>query len=750
MIMIAKFKELLQPSPFKIGALVVFLSVCLYYSFGGYKPSLIATFDNQITDAMFRLRGSQETTGSVSIVDIDEKSLSRIGQWPWSRNVVADLIQKIHAHGALVIGLDIVFAESDRTSPTRSILSLQEIFSERFSQQELTAIAANNAFDYDTLLGDIVADTPTVLGYVFQTVDDGLKKEEEKPFPSINLSISPPDLQYKDLTLPKAYRAILNVPDIATAQTEGFFNVFPDPSGTVRKVPLFMELDGVPYPSLGLEMLRVGLDAPQVTLHASHQKKGEKFSFLGITLKEQFIPTDALGQVTINFRGPMKSFPYISATDILEERMTEQAFKDQYVLIGTSAAGLLDLRATPYSNVYPGVEVHANLIDNILQKDPFSHDIFTEIGLTYTIVVVSGFAIAALLSYSSPLVGGFGGLFLIVSCLLYGNYKLFFLNNQLMGLTYPLLSIFTVFLFVTLFNFFFKDREKRFIQSAFGHYVSPKVVDQLIQTPDKLSLKGEEKKLTIFFNDIRGFTTISERMNSQQLGIFMNEYLTAMSNIIMAHGGTVDKYIGDAIMALWGAPLDDSKQAENAVRASLRMLKNLDELKPAWKKKGLPAIEIGIGLNTGVVSVGNFGSQQRFDYTALGDSVNLASRLEGLNKIYGTNFLVSQSTKAELADLFFCRFVDMVRVKGKKEPVTIYQPLSEGSPPPLLESRVASYHEAISLYRARQFGEAEKIFTELNNTNHERLLDLYLDRIKVCIDNPPADNWDGVFTATTK
>ncbi len=740
----------LQPTPFKIGCLIIAISCLIFYSFGGKKPALIETFDNQIVDAMFRLRGSQETTKSVSIVDIDERSLSKIGQWPWPRNVVAELIQKIHDHGAKAIGLDIVFAENDRTSPKNSLFTLHEILSERFSLQELSDLTENSAFDYDVILGDVIAETPTVLGYVFQTIDDNLKNETEKPFPSINLSLSPPDLQYKDLTLLSAYRAILNVPDISMAQTEGFFNVFPDPSGTVRKVPMFIELDGVPYPSLGLEMLRIGLDTPQVTLHASRQKKGKKFSFLGMTLKDNFISTDDMGQVTVNFRGPMKSFPYIPAIDILQGTIPAHTFKDQYVLIGTSAAGLLDLRATPYSNVYPGVEVHANLIDNILKGDPFTHDIFTEIGLTYTVIIVGGLLIAALLSYSSPLIGGFGGLFLIITCLFYGNYSLFFLNNQLIGLTYQLLSIFNVFFFVTLFNFFFKDREKRFIQSAFGHYVSPDVVNQLIHTPDKLSLKGEEKKLTIFFNDIRGFTSISERMTSQQLGIFMNEYLTAMSDVIMEHGGTVDKYIGDAIMALWGAPLDDEKQAENAVRASLCMLGKLEELKPVWQKKGLPAIDIGIGLNTGIVSVGNFGSAQRFDYTVLGDSVNLASRLEGLNKMYGTNILISESTKDELQDLYFCRFVDMVRVKGKKEPVTIYQPLSEGTPDSLLENQVVSYHEAISLYRSRQFTEAQKIFAELNDTNSDKLFELYLERIKLFADNPPPEDWDGVFSATTK
>lgn len=741
--------SLLKLSPFKIGCLVVLTSCLIFYSFGGQKPRLISSMDNRIFDAMFQLRGSMKTTNSVVIVDIDEKSLNELGQWPWPRNIVAQLIKNIHAAGVKSIGFDIVFAEEDRTSPKQFVDEIVSNLGLKIPPENIQRLKQDDTLNHDLILGNTVADAPVVLGYVFQTVDDGLKKADENPFPSCNFRVEPSEIHYHDLTFIPAYRATINVFDIAQAETEGFFNVFPDSSGTVRKVPLFMLMNGTPYPSLALEMLRMGLGAEGVTIHASHREKDTKKGLLGVTLADRFIPTDELGQVTVNFRGTLKTFPYISALNILKNRSLE-SLKNKYILIGTSAAGLLDLRATPFSNVYPGVEVHANLIDNILGNDPFTHDTYTEIGLTYTSIIVGGLLLSALLAFSSPLIGGAGGLVFIVLYLFYGNYHVFFLQNQMVGITYPLITVMAIFLVVTTFNYFFEGREKRFIQGAFSHYVSPSVVGELMKFPEKLSLVGEQKQLTIFFSDIRGFTSISEKMNSEELGKFMNEYLTAMSAIIMEHKGTVDKYIGDAIMAIWGAPLDDANHAANAVRASLNSIEQLKELRTVWESKGLPLIDIGIGLNTGMASVGNFGSMQRFDYTVLGDNVNLASRLEGSNKTYGTNIIVSEYTKEAIGDAFFCRFVDLVRVKGKKLPVRLYEPLMEGKPHESLLREVEQFELSIKYYQNKNFDEAEKILNNLNQTNPLILYSLYLSRIETFRKTPPPDDWDGVFVFTTK
>lgn len=744
----ATFSQLLAPTPFKTGCMIVLAATLLYYSFGTQKPVLLTSLDNRIVDAMFVWRGAQKTTDSVVIVDIDEKSLGKLGQWPWPRDIVAKLVDNLQANHAKVIGFDIVFAEPDRTSPKRFVDHLQGLLGDTLPADTLRRLREDPAIDHDLILGQAVSKGHVVLGYVFQTTNDELKTGFEQPFPSSILRVSPSTVSYDQLTLIKTYRAIINIGDVSQAETEGFFNVFPDASGTVRMVPLLMAMDGIPYPSLALETLRVGLAKDAILLHASPQIRSNQHGLLGISVGKHYIPTDDHAQMTVNFRGPAGTFPYLSAVDIINGTIREQ-IRNKYVLIGTSAAGILDIRATPFSNVFPGVEVHANVIDNILAGDPFVYDVFTEIGITYLLIIGGGLFLAALLAFSSPLAGGLGG-FLLMEATIIGNYHLFFMQNKIIGVTFPLLTISAVFLVVTLFNYFFEGREKRFISHAFGHYVSPQVVDKLMAHPENLALSGEEKTLTVLFSDIRGFTSISESMNSSQLALFMNRYLTAMSSVIMDTGGTVDKFIGDAIMAIWGAPLDDDDQAANAVRAALAMMEKLHERQRQWENEGLPAIDIGIGINTGQMSVGNFGSDERFDYTVLGDAVNLGARLEGSNKEYGTNIIISEYTRAALGDRFFCRFIDMVKVKGKQQPVRIYEPLCEGEPAEEIRREVQTFARFMEEYHNRNFERGAAIINELHENHPSKLYCLYRDRVRKFQETPPPPEWDGSFTFTNK
>lgn len=745
----SRFKAFFTLSPFKVGCLVVLAAVLLFFSFGQKKPLLLATIDNRVTDAMFRWRGTTPTSGHVVIIDIDEKSLRAVGQWPWPRNTMARMIRKIGTGAPKAIGIDIVFAESDRTSPKNFLDELCQHLPGAITSAQLTELKTRESLDHDIALGNAFAETPSILGYVFQVRDDGLKTEEEKPFPSALIRLEPPHFKYENLVLRPAYRAIINTEQISQGASEGFFNVFPDAAGTVRKVPLFMELDNVPYPSLALEMLRIGQAEQQIIIHVSQQVKTARNTILGISLADRFIPTDEAGEVTVNFRGPSYTFPYISAVDVLEGRRLNE-LRDKYVLIGTSAAGLLDLRATPFSNIYPGVEVQANIIDNALKGDPLSHDFFTELGLTYTIVILGGLLLSALLAGASAIIGGLAGILLIVATVV-GNYYFFFKQNELVGVGYPLATVIVVFMIVTLFNYFYEGREKRFISKAFGHYVSPQIVAQLCANPEKLSLRGEQKELTVLFSDIRGFTSISESMDSAQLSQFMNEYLTAMSNIVMEHYGTVDKYIGDAVMAIWGAPLDDEAHAVHCVQAALAMKRKLHELRPQWEARRLPSIDIGVGINSGLMSVGNFGSALRFDYTVMGDNVNLASRLEGSNKAYGTNIIISEHTRDILGDAIFCRFIDMVKVKGKAVPVKIYEPICEGEPDAATRQHVEEFEQAMAYYRIKRFDDAETILIDLAaNAPNPTLYQLYLERIVHFRENPPPEGWEGVFTFTAK
>ena len=739
---------LLKPSPFKIGCLVVLIACILFYSFGQKKPELLSSLDNQITSAMFRWRGPEETSRKVVIVDIDEKSLARLGQWPWPRDIIAQLVDAIDAAGARVMGFDIVFAEKDRTSISEYIDDLKGILDPTALKQNLLPLEGRADLNHDFILGDAVSTSHAVLGYIFQLRNDGLKKEYEKPLPAIMIQVSPDAVPYQDLALISGYRAILNIEEIAQAETEGFLNVFPDSSGMVRKVPVFMEFDGIPYPSLALEIIRTGLGEQGAIIHASRQKTMKKKSLLGVTIKDTFIPTDDRGQVTVNYRGPVNTFDYIPAVDVLDGKNKDR-LQDKYVLIGTSAAGLLDFHATPFSGIFPGVEVQATVLDNILSQDLFTYDIFTEIGLSYTLIIIGGIILNALLAYTGALAGGLAGLF-ILALIISGDYYLFFCNEKLLGITYPLATIITVFLTVTLFNYFFEYRKKQFIHDAFSRYVSPMVINHLIKRPEKLSLTGEEKNLTILFSDIRDFTTISEKMDPKQLGAFMNSYLTAMSDIIMENNGMVDKYIGDAIVAIWGAPLPDTDHVHNAVRSSIAMTKKLISLKDDWLKQGFPSIDIGVGINTGIASIGNFGSERRFEYTVLGDNVNLASRLEGLNKIYGTNIIISQFTKKALNNKFFCRPIDKVRVKGKTVPIEIYEPLTEGAPDACLKEEIDLFFQGLSAYRDRRFEHAYSIIEELHKSSPHQIYDLYMHRIKMFLTAPPEDGWDGTFTFTTK
>ena len=333
-----------------------------------------------------------------------------------------------------------------------------------------------------------------------------------------------------------------------------------------------------------------------------------------------------------------------------------------------------------------------------------------------------------LLAVFGPLAGSIGAL-MMMSCGVYWNYVHFFLNHQHVGISYPLITCIAILMFTSIFNAVREQKNKRFIQRAFSHYVSKDVVQELILNPRALSLKGEEKELTVLFSDIRGFTAFSETMRSQELGRFMNDYLTRMSRIIMDHHGTLDKFIGDAIMAFWGAPKDDLDHARHAVQAALKMKEELDRINHAGSEKGLPEIGIGIGINSGTVSVGNFGSNERFDYTVMGDNVNLASRLEGANKNYGTTILISESTHGQVKDLFFHRYIDKVQVKGRQQAIDIFEPLLADSEPFSLKDQVSRFEQGVAAFQNADFKQAKDIMDVLFREAPCRLYESYISRI---------------------
>lgn len=730
----------LRPTPLKTGITTILLSCLLWYSFGYEKPLIFASIDARIVDAMFLWRGSQPTSGQVVIIDIDEESLKKYGQWPWPRHTVAELTKRIYEAEPLVLGFDILFAEKDRTSPLILFDSYRRLLGSCPALDRLLADpSADLRLDHDRQLAEAINLGRAVLGYMFLFREDRLKVVDAAPFPSLDVSIAREEVDFSSLHLVRAYRPILNIPELE-GTSQGFFNVFPDQGGTVRKVPLFLMQDNLPYPSLAFEMYRLAVGVQEARLHVSNISTQGLFALLGVSLGHRLIRTDDFGHLTVNFRGPFNTFPYISAASILRGEGADR-LHGKYVLVGSSASGIMDLITTPFSIRMPGVEVHANVIDNLLQGDAMSWENYTDIGLTYAIITIAGLLMALALVYLGPFLGFTAALGVFV-LIIGGVYELLFLRHQLLGISYILFSLLAVFMTVTLFNYVFEGRRRSFIRRAFSHYLAPSVVNELLRSPEKLNLTVENREVTVLFCDIRNFTSMSEMIPAAQLGQFLNNYFSLLTDIIIKHQGMVDKYIGDAIMAVWNTPLDDSDHVDHAVAAALEMVTAVSAGGHALTLAG-HAVEVGIGINTGMVSVGNFGSSKRFDYTVLGDSVNLASRIEGLTKYYRCPILVSEFTARHLPNRPK-RFIDRVLVKGRNNPVDLFEPLAENEATEEGRQREQLYEQAIRYYREKRFAEAGQEFSRLGEQDDRWIYRLYRQRCQVLLDTPPPPEWQSI------
>jgi len=704
-----------------------FLLGGLLYSYIEF-PGTYKIIDKRVRDFMFIARGEEHIKKKVVIVDIDEKSLGSIGQWPWPRIEMAKLLYNIALAEPKAIGLDIVFAESDNSSP-KKVLS-------KLGYGQLDDIP-----DYDEMLAEVFAGTPTISGYVFALEDDGMPVERA---PKTEARIIERDKGETEFLI-TPYRAILNIPLLQdSAQSTGFFNTIPDDDGIIRRVPLLMKFGDFIYPSLSLEMIRYGENDSKIYVDYSEQ------GISSITLGEHHIPTDRFGRLLVNFYGGTRIFEYISASDIVEGTVPPEKLKDMYILIGTSAAGLLDLRSTPFDSVYPGVEVHATVIQNILDDRYLYRPSWSEGAELFATAMI--FLVTIVVFYfASALVS-----LLIASVLLagatFGVYYLIFTEGIVLSLALPLLALILSYLSSMVINYFYETKQKELIKARFAKKVSPAVVEELIKSSDGDILEGKEKYITIFFSDVRGFTTISEAMGSPKALIeLLNEYMTPMVEIVIEEKGTIDKFIGDAIMAYWNAPNDVPDHEDRALRASIRQINALVELNKKILSEGKPRIDIGIGLNSGLCTVGEMGSAGRADYTIIGDPVNLGSRLEGLCKPYGAKIILSEFTLAGLKrrEEYCIRELDRVRVKGKTEPVKIYESLGFAKDNPKPKEELDRYALALELYHQAKFQDSLELFEELQKSAGDKLYGMYKERCKHFIANPPED-FDGVFTFTTK
>jgi adenylate cyclase len=745
-----KVKKWFSISPLKITVFIIFIALAFYI---GNVPFL-QFMELKALDLRMKSRGQQKPGNETVIAVVDEKSVKEIGRWPWSRTTVARLVDTLKADGARAVGFDIVFAEPDQNSGLKAIMNItRDARGRGIRDPGFYRVLARESTLADTdaaLAGSIKKAGNVTAGYFLHIgkADVGHLTDKQREAAMENIAPSRYQMVQTDANLNedmliKAYAAESNIKEIAeAAPVSGYFNALPDEDGVVRWAPLVMKLGDDYYHSLAIGVILQYLDWPTLTL-----KVGQGVEVIKLDTVE--IPTDETGRMLINYMGPAKTFPHYSISDILHKRLPPGLFNDKIVLIGTTATGVYDLRVTPFSPVYPGVEIHANVIDNILHQNFLKHAIWTK-GLDVLSIIFFGLV----MGISVPRLRAFQGVLLCLGLLavfVVANTFIFSHYNVWLNLIYPTLTMMTIYLGVTVYRYVVEEREKKKIRGAFQYYLTASVINEMLKDPTKLKLGGDKKDLTVLFSDIRGFTTVSEKLTPEELVHLLNEYLTAMTDIVFKYDGLLDKYMGDAIMAVYGAPLDQPDHPLRACRTALDMINALRKLQEKWAAEGRPQLNIGVGINTGEMVVGNMGSQMRFDYTVMGDSVNLGSRLEGINKEYGTNIVISEFTYDKVKDNLLCRELDSVRVKGKKRPVKIYELLGTKEDTPQWEPFLVQFNDGLARYKKMQWDEAIAAFGRaLEIRAGDPPAEMYIKRCRELKEHPPDGEWDGVFTMTKK
>ncbi len=694
-------------------------------------------------DFFQRIDPRHKTARPVTIVDIDDKSLEKLGQWPWPRTRIADLVTELTRLGAVVIAFDAVFSEPDRLNPAYAADTFRHLDEE--TRVKLRALPSN-----DQIFADAIKASRVVLG------ESGLPEEIvalDKTLPVTGIAMLGEQPQRFMFDFPGLLR---NVPVLEHAAAgRGLFTIRPERDGIIRRVPMIMQAQGQTMPSLTFEILRVASGSGTILI------KAEKAGIKSIGVKGFQIPTDNNGQLWIHYAGNDASI-YVPAINVLERNVAPDMIAGQLVLIGTSAVGLNDIKTTPVSHAMPGVEIHAQVLESALTGALISQPIYG-IAVEFATALLFGLLVIAIAPLFGPVtLVALGAAF---AAALLGTSAYFYTQHRLLiDFTYPLMSTTAIYLTLIFSSFVREQAQRRQIRSAFGQYLSPALVEQLAQSPEKLVLGGEEREMTIMFSDMRGFTSISETYKNDPQGLtaLMNRFLTPLTNAILSRKGTIDKYMGDAIMAFWNAPLDDKDHELNACEAALDMLARVDELNQTRgqeaKEEGRPFIplNIGVGLNTGICVVGNMGSDQRFDYSVFGDSVNLASRLEGQSKEYGFPIIVGSRTALAVKDRFAILELDFIMVKGKKEPEVIYA--IAGREDTAQSGRFQRLRnltiEMLACYRGRDWDGALAAIERGRKTDEagslELLYNLYEARIRGYLENPPPQDWNGAFALLTK
>jgi len=727
-------------------AILLFVMVASVYL---VRPQILEDIEGRLLDARFKLRGPIATSNLVAIVAVDERSIEQLGRWPWSREVLAKLITRLSDMGAGAIGLDIVFSEP-QPSPLETLLAERPAIAEAERERLRQLFDGNSP---DEILAEAIRHSGRVVnGHFFYT--SAVTAKDLKPLPPAleaellaRSGVDAVRASSDSFPARDAVAVRMNVPDLARAGNgSGFFNFIPGRDGIIRSANLLLRYRDEFYPSLALKTLAFYLDQAPIVVHA------QEYGIDHLTLGGMEIPTDEVGGFVLNYRGPAGTIPSYSASDILQGRVPAEAIDGRMVLLGVTAIGVYDAHSTPFGPSFPGLEIQANVAENIIHGD-YIHHSGMELLVDLLVILLIMLALALVLPLLSGIFLRF--VFSVAVILAFAGLNLYlFEQRQLwLNLTYPLLAWVTGYIALNVYLTLIVEHRLSTVNTAFQYYLHPELVKELTQKPELLQFGGEQKRLTILFSDIRNFTNLSEGLTPAQLARFIHCYMDPMTEQVLNHRGTLDKYIGDAVMAIFGAPLPVADHPEDACNAALDMIAELDNIvKCCPELAHVFPIRIGVGVHTGNVVVGNLGSSFHFTYTVLGDNVNLASRLEGLTKVYGVNVLVSEETRGEVGDKFLCRELDRVRVKGKQVPIRIYELVGRsGEVSEEARACVHIWHEALALFHQQQWEQAKEGFEAML---HERGIDkacqLYIERCDYYQQTPPPADWDGVTTFTSK
>ncbi|OGL60529.1 MAG: hypothetical protein A3J27_06425 [Candidatus Tectomicrobia bacterium RIFCSPLOWO2_12_FULL_69_37] len=737
------------------------------------EPAIIQRMDLLISDLRFLARGRKKAAPDIVIATIDEKSIDQLGRWPWPYTVQAKLVDRLSSYGARVIAYDVVFSSSDTSGGGESLRALKAKLAAGSTPPAPETVAAIDKAiadsDHDRIFAEALKRSRrTVLGYFFHFSADSIKHLTEAEMQSYLNNIrgskyggikKAPGASLKNIWLPKAWAVESNLPALsAAARGNGFFSLQPDVDGAVRRFPLivkYRDLVEIPgeqdflFGSLSVLTLERYLRGRAVFWIDTFGV--EKVAFQG--RKRFFVPTNSQGEMFVNYIGSVDAFPTYSIVDIVEGRKElapPEAFRDKIILIGPTAIALADLRVTPFDKAIPGVAIHATVLDNMLRNDFLSEPWWTHM-FTGSSVLLLGLLGTLLLPMTGAVGGGIAAT-IVLAGVVGLNQFLFSSYGWWLSAAYPALTVIVLYGGMTLYHYVVEEQQKRFIQSAFGTYLSPKVVAEIVSNPGILRLGGERKEITAFFSDVAGFTSVSESMSPEDLVSLLNEYLSEMTDILLRYDGTVDKYEGDAIVAFLGAPHPMPDHAVRACLVGLEMQETMIRLRAAWRERGSKELYMRIGLNTGPAVVGNMGSRTRMDYTMMGDTVNTASRLEGANKEYGSAIMIGAVTYEQSKHAIEARELDLINVVGKKEPVPIYELLGKkGELPPQKMKAVELYHRGLVSYRNRRFDEAMGLFGEgLVAEKSDNPCKSLVKRCERYMVDPPPKNWNGAFIMTSK